>query len=127
MLKFPDSRLSGTNMNHSLRHHKKVVLRRLDAALVLAALICLLPAEAQAQNALTNHVRSEVTRGEARFLNAMPSTQSLRLDVVLPLRDQAGLDQFRREIEDRFSPSYRHFLSVSEFTARFGPSQEDYD
>src|SRR5208282_3709099 len=48
-------------------------------------------------------------------------------DIVLPLRDPAGLEEFLQEVYDPPSPSYRHFLTVPEFTARFGPSQEDYD
>ena len=32
-----------------------------------------------------------------------------------------------KELYDPASPSYRHFLTVPEFTARFGPSQADYD
>ena len=32
-----------------------------------------------------------------------------------------------QELYDPSSPSYRHFLTVPEFTARFGPSQQDYD
>jgi kumamolisin len=65
--------------------------------------------------------------GQARFLNPLPATQSLRLDIVLPLSDPAGLETFLNELYDPTSSSYRHFLSVSEFTARFGPSQADYD
>ncbi len=37
------------------------------------------------------------------------------------------LETFLQELYDPSSPSYRHFLTVQEFTARFGPSQEDYD
>ena len=83
--------------------------------------------EAQVQSALTHHARQEVIRGQARFLSRLPATQSLRLHMVLPLRNQAGLDKFLRDVSDPASPSYRHFLTVSEFTAQFGPSEEDYD
>jgi kumamolisin len=38
-----------------------------------------------------------------------------------------GLDSFLKEVYDPASPSYRHFLTVAEFTERFGPTQEDYD
>jgi kumamolisin len=51
----------------------------------------------------------------------------MRLDIVLPLRNQADLNNLLQELYDPSSPSYRHFLTVPEFTARFGPSQEDYD
>jgi kumamolisin len=51
----------------------------------------------------------------------------MRLDIVLPLRNQADLNNLLQELYDPSSSSYRHFLTVPEFTARFGPSQEDYD
>jgi kumamolisin len=51
----------------------------------------------------------------------------MNLDVVVPLRDQAGLDSFLKELYNPASASYRHFLTVAEFTERFGPSQDDYD
>ena len=51
----------------------------------------------------------------------------MRLVLVLPHRNQAELENFLKELYDPSSPSYRKFLTVEEFTARFGPSQEDYD
>lgn len=80
-----------------------------------------------AQSVLTHHVRDVVASGEARAASKMPDEAIMSLDVVLPLRDQAGLERALAEIYDPSSPSYRHFLSVSEFTERFGPSQENYD
>jgi subtilase family serine protease len=94
-------------------------------ALLSASLVFVM--EAQAQSALTSHVRQAVASGQAQFLSRLPATGTLRLDVVLPLRDQAGLDHFLQELTDPASRSYRHFLTVAEFTARFGPSVEDYE
>jgi len=51
----------------------------------------------------------------------------MTLNLVLPLRDQPGLDRFLKALYDPASPSYRHFVTVSQFTERFGPSQKDYD
>jgi kumamolisin len=51
----------------------------------------------------------------------------MRIDIVTAVRDQAGLDGFLREIYNPSSPSYRNFLTVEQFTARFGPSQHDFD
>jgi len=51
----------------------------------------------------------------------------MNLDIVLPLRDQAGLDMFVEEVNDPTSAIYRQFLTVPEFTAKFGPTQADYD
>ena len=92
-----------------------------------AMLLFVMETQAQAQSLLTRHVRQAVISGQAKFLNRLPATQSLRIDIVLPLRDPAGLENFLQEVYDPSSPSYRHFLTVQEFTARFGPSQEDYD
>jgi len=89
-------------------------------------LLFVMGAKAQAQSLLTRHVRQEVISGQAAFLNRLPETQTLRIDIVLPLRDPAGLEKFLQEVYDPSSPSYRHFLTVPEFTARFGPTQEDY-
>jgi kumamolisin len=96
---------------------------------VLSSALCLFvgQTQAQAQSLLTRHVRQEVISGSATFLNRLPATQSLRVDIVLPLRDPAGLEKFLQEIYDPSSSSYRRFLTAPEFTARFGPSQEDYD
>ncbi len=96
--------------------------------LVLAAVLCFgIGTQAQAQSFRTHHVPQAVANGRTQFLNALPATQSMRLDIVLPLSDPAGLQTFLNELYDPASPLYRHFLSVPEFTARFGPSQADYD
>jgi subtilase family serine protease len=92
-----------------------------------AMLFLVVGAQAQAQSLQTRHVRQAVISGEATFLKRLPAAQTLRLDLVLPLRDEAELENFLQEVYDPLSPSYRHFLTVPEFTARFGPSQEDYD
>lgn len=51
----------------------------------------------------------------------------LRLVITLPLRNQDALDQFLEDVYDPNSASYRQFLTVEEFTAQFGPTQENYD
>jgi kumamolisin len=92
-----------------------------------AALLLVSTVAAEAQTVLTHHVRPATSGKQARYLDRMPATQSLRLDVVLRLRDQAGLDQFLREISDPSSRNYHRFLSPAEFAESFGPSQEQYD
>jgi kumamolisin len=85
------------------------------------------PAHAQAQAVLTRHMHEAVSSGQAVYLGRLPATQSLRLDIVLPLRNESELDELLPQLYDSQSPSYRQFLSVEEFTERFGPSQADYD
>ena len=57
----------------------------------------------------------------------MPAGQTLQLDVVLPLSDPAGLKAFLQQIYNPASASFRQFLTPAQFTARFGPTQADYD
>ena len=106
------------------------MIRRLSTSLLTlvalvsaVSIVCL----AQPELLLTHHVREATLKGQAQYVGPLPATQSMRLVLVLPIRNQAGLDNFLKEVYDSSSASYRQFLTVEEFTARFGPSQEDYD
>ncbi len=79
-----------------------------------------------AQSVLTRHVRQQVTTGQAPFLHELPANQSLRLNIALPLRNEAELDDLLKGVADPQSPLFQQFLSVQEFTDRFGPTEEDY-
>ena len=83
--------------------------------------------QAEAQPLLTKHVRDVIADGRAPLAGRLPATQSLHFDVVLALRDRAGLQTFVQQANDPANPSYHQFLTPQEFTARFGPSQEDWD
>jgi subtilase family serine protease len=83
--------------------------------------------QAEPQPLLTRHVRDVVANGQAPLVGQLPATQSIHFDMVLALRDREGLQNFVREVNDPTSPSYHQFLTPQEFTARFGPSQEDWD
>jgi subtilase family serine protease len=98
-------------------------------ALVCAAVLLLftIPGQAQPQSLLTRHVRDAVANGQAQFVGKLPATQTLHFDIVLPLRDRAGLQNFVQEVQDPTSPFYHQFLTPQEVTTRFGPSQEDWD
>src|SRR5271155_1572843 len=103
------------------------VLRGACMFLSLAMLLFVFSSVSHAQNMPTRHVRQDVVSGRAQFLNRLPASQSMRLDVVLALRNPAELESFLHELYEPSSTSYRHFLTVAEFTARFGPTQADYD
>jgi subtilase family serine protease len=82
---------------------------------------------AQSRPLLTHHVRGVTLNRQARSVGRLPQEQHMRLVLVLPLRNQAALDQFLKELYNPASPSYRHYLTVEEFTTMFGPTQQDYD
>ncbi len=84
-------------------------------------------AQMQAHSPFTRHVREATVSGQAQVIGKLPATQVLHLVLVLPLRHQAELEGLIKRLYDRSDPAYRHFLTVEEFAAQFGPSQEDYD
>ncbi|MGC1647302.1 MAG: protease pro-enzyme activation domain-containing protein [Candidatus Sulfotelmatobacter sp.] len=83
--------------------------------------------QAQSRRPLTAHAREVVLSGRAPLVGRVPTSQSLRLVLVLPLRNQDALDRLLEDLYNPSSPSYRQFLTVEEFTEKFGPSQQDYD
>src|SRR5215469_7053716 len=83
-------------------------------------------AYSQGQRPLMRHTREVVANGQAALTGRLPASQTMRLVLVLPLRNQAELDSFLRDLYDPSSTSYRKFLTVEEFADRFGPSQGDY-
>ncbi len=93
----------------------------------LTAALAMTPAAAHPQSVMTHHVHQAVRNGSAQVNGRLPAGQTLQLDVVLPLRDPAGLTAFLADIYNPASASYRHFLTPAEFTAAFGPTQADYD
>lgn len=95
--------------------------------LAMALLGLTATAQADALPVLTHHVREVVQSGATPLLGSLPADQILKLDLVLPLSDEAALKSFLGELYDPASPSYRNFLTVKEFTAKFGPTQASYD
>jgi subtilase family serine protease len=109
-----------------MRH--SVALSNIAAAALFLMLASSTPvafAQVQPQSLLTRHVREATLNGQAPFVGRLPATQSMRIDIVLAERE--GLDSFLQELYNPSSPSYRQFLTVEQFTERFGPSQKDFD
>jgi subtilase family serine protease len=94
---------------------------------VIVAIVLAMTTDCLAQSVLTNHVREVARTGEAQAVGQLSSNQIMNLDIVLPLRNEAGLEGLLSDLYDPNSGLYHHFLTVPEFTARFGPSQKDYD
>ena len=80
---------------------------------------------------LTRHIHKDfekaLANGQAPLVDRLKATQSLRLDIALPLRNEAELDDLLQRLYDPNSSDFHQYLSVEEFTERFGPTQEDYD
>ena len=106
------------------------MIRKLSVSLfTLVAMVASVSiiSQAQSQTVLTRHVREAVLNGDAKLVEHLPATQTMHFDVMLALSHQPELETFLQDVYDPSSSSYRQFVTVPEFTARFGPSHEDYD
>jgi subtilase family serine protease len=103
-----------------------VTLRRLAAVLGAMTLFFTVTANAEQRPTLTTHVPDAVSSGAAPLVGHLPSAQRLSLAISLPLRNQAELDDLLQQIYDPQSSNFHHYLSVQEFTGRFGPAEADY-
>jgi subtilase family serine protease len=95
--------------------------------LTIAAILSAGTLDGRAQSLMTRHVRDAVLNGRAQLVGRLPASQIMQVDIVLPLRDKAGLDAFVADVYDPSSPNFRHFLTPEETSARFGPTQENWD
>jgi len=103
---------------------RSVLLLGITAAVILAVTQL---AVAQPQFLLTRHTRDVVRNGQAPSVGRLPANQSMHIDIVLSLRDKAGLERFLQEIYDPSSRSYHDYITPKQFTERFGPSRKDWD
>ncbi len=98
-------------------------------ALMLAGGMALTVRGALAQptsQTLKRHVRPVVSSGEAKRVGQLQSTYRMKMSITLPLRNEAELKSLLSRLSDPTSPDYRHYLSVAEFTEKFGPTEKDY-
>lgn len=81
---------------------------------------------AELHSALTTHVPEAVARGTAKLVGHLPADRRLSLAIALPLQNEPELKALLQRIYDPQNSEYHHYLSVEEFTDRFGPAESDY-
>lgn len=59
-------------------------------------------------------------------LGRLDPTNRIYLAIGLPLHNQAELDAFVHELYDPASTNFHRYLTPDEFTARFGPTEQEY-
>lgn len=104
-------------------------LKALRASLVMSAFIAVAVASSPASAARlqVSVVPSAVAQHKAALIGGVDQATPLKLQVVLPMRDRAELSQLAHAVADPDDPHYRHYLTVSQFTDRFGPTKSDYE
>ena len=94
-------------------------------AVALAFLMSASAAPAAERHELHGHVPN-VTR-HLPPVGKLPADKHLKLVIGLPLHNREGLTNLLQDIYDPSSPNFRHYLTPSQFTTQFGPTEDDYD
>ena len=81
---------------------------------------------ARAGALMTSLVPQDVADHVAARVAAPDPSSRLRLAIALPMRNQAELKHLFDDIYDPSSRNYHRYLSVAQFTERFGPTKADY-
>ncbi len=72
------------------------------------------------------HARLPEVVASERPISRVPASNRLDLVFGLPLRHRPELTNFLRQIYQRGSPAYHHYLKPAEFAANYGPTVRDY-
>jgi hypothetical protein len=88
------------------------------------AMILASPAQGAAIQKLRGHVPA-LSAG-LQPAGRLPATNRLHLAISLPLRNREALTNLLHDIYNPASPNFRHYLTPQEFTARFGPTEKDF-
>ena len=91
-----------------------------------AAALALLATAASAQERQQLRTHMAATAG-TQTMGRLPATQQMNVAMTLQLRNEAQLQALLQDLYNPNSPNYRKFLSVSEFTAQFAPTEADYE
>jgi len=81
---------------------------------------------AEPRVAVANSAAATPALRGAHLLGRLASTQTLSLGLVLPLRNQAGLDALLHGLYTKGDAQYGKFLTPAQFDAQFGPTVQDY-
>jgi subtilase family serine protease len=85
------------------------------------------PATAARRGILASCLPDAVANRRAAMMSAVGPQQRLKIEIQLPLRNQAELTQLLHDLYDPKSPNFHKYISVSAFTQRFGPTAADYN
>jgi subtilase family serine protease len=98
--------------------------RRLAGMIVALGTLCATALQSSATQVLSGHVPRSVARSV--MLGRLAEGTNLDLVIGLPLRNQGALKRLLDQTYDPTSSHYHHYLRPDQFTASFGPTEEDY-
>jgi hypothetical protein len=98
------------------------ILRRTLVALIVLIPTCFVGAAEKIT--LSGHVPHPIS--QLQPLGRLSASTNLHLTLGLPLRNRETLTNLIDQLYDPASPLYHQYLTVEQFTERFGPTEEDY-
>lgn len=110
-------------MNRLARVVAEVKTRFFLASLLLVFFLSF-KTDAASFKALSGHVPPGLSRLQS--LGELPAERQLSLVLGLPLHDRAALTNFLLHLYTPGSPVYHHYLTPSEFSDQFGPTELEY-
>jgi hypothetical protein len=109
------------------------LVRTLNSALMrwlFVTIVLITIGTANGQAALTDRkfvpAAAPAVAGRFAPLGELPATNRVSLAIGLPLHNEAALADLFQQIYDSHSTNYHKYLAPQEFTARFGPTEQDY-
>jgi uncharacterized repeat protein (TIGR03803 family) len=84
------------------------------------------PSQAAERQTLAGHVPEAVTASHLQPMGRLLESTNLHLVIGLPLQNKGALTNLLQQLYDPSSPNYHHYLTPAQFTASFGPSNQDY-
>lgn len=114
-------RFSGRRFSTRSRRAQRAALVAGAAALTLTA--AAVPAAADTPSWASTSTRA-VIPAHAQMLGAASASTPLRLTLGLAIPNRSALDSLIRAQQTPGNPQYHHYLTPSEFKARFAPSDE---
>ncbi|MGB7987364.1 MAG: protease pro-enzyme activation domain-containing protein [Terracidiphilus sp.] len=117
-------------MNSLILCHATPLLKKLKPFLMATAILLFtattgkVTAQESLQTLASSHVAAAVSA--SRPLSRLNPSTPMQLSIVLPLRNQSGLESLLSRLYDPSNPDFHRFLSVEQFTDQFSPTVEDY-
>jgi hypothetical protein len=112
-----------SKLRFMLKFRSLLDVRSIGLAMFFGAIY---PGIAAERQVLHGHVPAAVARLNLQPTGQLPATKSLQLTIGLPLRNGAVLDALLQQLYDPGSANYHKFLTLEQFTERFGPTEQDY-
>jgi subtilase family serine protease len=93
------------------------------------ALLLVITASATAaeRQLLQGYVPAAVAKLDLKPVGRLPGTRILNLAIGLPLRNKEALTNLLQRLYDPASTAFHQYLTPEQFTARFGPTEADYE